>query len=179
MSLKKAQLELSDHWGIRSLAVMFVVLTVYAVGDFYLGAYAYAETPPIALLLASGVIALGLGLTLGRGALRSEKIPAAALFAAAVVAANYSLLLRVNALSASEGPQMVTYLYVGDSGFDTERAGYPKLVLTRFPQNWLEDRVNARHDFEMIHGALGFYQYNQARFQNEMREHLIPGVTDH
>ena len=173
MSLKKPQLELTGHWGIRALTLMFLLLAVYALVDFYLGTYAYAGTPPLALLIASGGVALGLGLTLGRGAIRSEKIPAAILLAAAAVAASYSLLLRINALSDSDGPQMVTYVYVGHSSFDTEKAGYPKLTLTRFPQSWLEDRVNTSHDFEMIHGALGFYQYNQARFQNEMRGHLI------
>ncbi|TXH04979.1 MAG: hypothetical protein E6R07_06315 [Nevskiaceae bacterium] len=172
MALTNPALELTAHRGIRMLTAVFLLLAIYALADFYANPWAYAGIRPWLALAGIGVLAGMTAWRVGRGAARAERLPATFLLAGAAAAAGYSGLLRLNQATASVPPQRVTYAYVGHGRFETAEAGYPPLSPSRFPQAWLEDRVNAIHPFEMIRGGLGFYQYNQARLQDEMRAQL-------
>lgn len=164
--------ELPDHRGLRAIGALFLLLAGYALADRVLGPYAYAGMPPLAMFAVAGVAALLLGLRLGRGAARRERLAAATFLAAAAAAASSPLLLRVNALNAA--PELVRYHYIGDSRYQADHGDYPNLALTRFPKAWLEQQGNATHEFALTRGVLGFYQYDQARFRDEMRDSFPP-----
>jgi hypothetical protein len=165
--------EFPAHRGLLAAGLLFLALITYGLIDSYLRSDAYAGRAPVALFLAAGVVALLAGLILGRGAARKEQVMVALLLAGAVIAACYPLLLRINAATDTGGVQLVTYHYVGKGTYQADHGDYPDLDLARFPSDRLEDRRNSTHQFEMVHGGLGFYQYNQTRFREELESQIF------
>jgi hypothetical protein len=165
--------DLPAHRGLLVAGLLFLALIAYGLIDSYLRSDAYAGHAPVALFLAAGAVALLIGLALGRGAPRKQQVLVAFLLAGAVIAASYPLLLRINATTDTGGVQLVTYHYVGKGAYQADHGDYPDLDLARFPSARLEDRRNSTHQFEMVRGGLGFYQYNQARFRSELQDQVF------
>lgn len=155
-------------WGFAAAATYFFA-EIFGLQD-----YAYVDDAPVAALVALGVAALvGMAIWLRRRRIPlAETIALSTLCGLLAAAIGYFAALRVNAMTDFSEPRETTYVLQRYSTLRAADDGLPEL---RFPEDfdyWSTQPKDSEHPFILRRGALGFWQFNQARYHDRLRTHF-------
>lgn len=158
-----------------TVAVLFFVLVIYAFADgIVIGEETYAGEIPFQWFITTGVLAAALAALwmVRSGVPKLESFVVAFLFGAAVGVAAYPAILRLNAVTDTEG--LRAYEYVLQSDFVTltsVESGPPDLSFPGYDEYWKQYQPGSKHSFELRFGGLGFYQLNLEPVRMEFRKY--------
>jgi len=155
-----------------TLTAVFFVLLAYAIVDGgFLLHETYALEPPFESLIIIGLMAMGIGML---WMLRSrvpfvESLVIALFTGAAAGAAAYPGLLRINALTDTEGLRPYDYELRSCTELRPHMAGLPVLAFPKYCDYWSQFKAGSVQVFELRRGGLNFYQLNMAPIEQRMR----------
>jgi len=149
---------------------LLLVALVYYFGDTFIDwPYMAVDNVPMWPYALVGAVGLWLGYDLGRNAPRMERILISVMLAGSLCAASYPLMLRFNALSAPAGSDLYTYTQVKPGYFKPPKAGLPWIYFDNQPAYWVGLPGNGTHQFRIVKGALGFYEVDTGRVQDDIK----------
>ena len=153
---------------LRMAVALLLVCGVYYLWDTFIewDYMALGQTPawfcvPLALF------GLWLGLRLSRHAPNLERTVITLLLAFSLGAASYPLALRFNALTAPSG-EIYAYTQVAPGHFKPPDEALPPIDLQYNVPYWGQFKQGSTHQFHVLKGALGFYELDTGRVQQEV-----------
>ncbi len=150
--------------------VLLLAALVYYFGDTFINwPYMAVENVPVWSYLFVGPLGLWLGYDLGKDAPRVERTLISIMLAGSLCAACYPLMLRINALTAPAGNDLYAYTQVKPGYFKPPSAGLPWIYFDNEPAYWVGLPSGGTHQFRVVKGALGFYEVDTNRVQQEIR----------
>lgn len=162
--------DIAQDKGMTAAAVALIVLLLYFLGDtFFIWPYMALENVPVWPYLVVGSIGLWIGFELGKRAPRMERTLISILLAGACCAAWYPAMLRLDALTAGADDHVYHYTQVRLGYFKPPEADLPYIYFDNDSSYWSSFRNGSTHEFHVIKGALGFYEVDTGRVQDEIR----------
>lgn len=165
----EGRFDLMQHRGLKVLTFAALGFLAYFLVDyFFVSPWRYAEGPSVLVFVFTSVVLMAACAGLGKGAPRLEHLVVTLLFGVSVGAACWPAALRLNAMGAQSF--VVTYQSVAPGEFEAADGSHPRLTFKGFEEYWADSGQRGSYDFELLHGHLGFWQYNHRRIMGEMRE---------
>jgi hypothetical protein len=156
------------------IVVLFFPLVIYAFADgVMLGEETYANEVPMQLFVIAGTgaaVAAALWMLGGKVPL-AESLIISVLFGGALGAATYPGALRLNALTDTEGLRTYEYVLRPNLTLSPAESGPPELSFPQYADYWQQFKPGSKHEFELRHGGLGFFQLNFEPVRLAMREY--------
>ncbi|HEY3859085.1 MAG TPA: hypothetical protein VGM47_05670 [Gammaproteobacteria bacterium] len=160
--------DLFQDRGLMVAVVILVAGLVYWLGDtFIVWPYMALDNVPSWPYLPIAILGLWAGYDLGKNAPRMERILISILLAGSLCAASYPLMLRFDAITAPAGDSLHEYTQLS--------AGLFKPVDPHLPQIYFDTQTywsvfpnGSTHEFRVLKGALGFYEVDTGRVQDEI-----------
>lgn len=154
------------------ITIAFFALCGYALLDgLFIGSETYAGEPPkeVLAVIGTGVMVLAaLWMRRSRVPL-AESIVIAVLAGGAAGAAAYPAMLRLNALTDTEGLKSYEYELAAGAELRPRTEGLPVLRFPKYSDYWAQQQKGSVHRFELRQGGLGFYQLNLVPIQQELK----------
>jgi uncharacterized protein YbjQ (UPF0145 family) len=167
--------DLARNPGTRRLLWVLGAATVYIFAEvFGFNEYQYVTDRPMGL-----IVPLGIGAALwATWGLRKKQVPIAetivlGLLVAVIGAfsANF-LLLRINAATDFSPQQETRYVLQSDLSLHDPRGQAPDLRFPHHHDYWSVQEKGSEHTFTLRRGWLGFWQFNESRYFDRLREHF-------
>lgn len=155
------------------LMLAMALLFVYSLFDTVLNDEGYADAAPLWLFVAGGLLTAGVSTPW----LRAGQVPWAEsagvgfLLGVAVGMALHPLLLRLNAVTDTEGLKTYQYQLAEEGTLLPPSEELPVLYFPRYPEYWAQFEIGSVHTFELRRGALGFYQIDLEPVKERWREY--------
>ena len=167
--------DLARNKGTRRLLLVMAGLTAYFFAEIFgLNDYQYVDAKPLGTIVTLGIAAA----LYSAWGLRRQRVPLGetitlALLMAGVscVAANF-LLLRLNAATDFSPQQETRYVLQDNLSLRDPEHRKPELAFPRDYDYWSVQERNSEHIFIVRRGWLGFWQFNEARYVDRLREHF-------
>ncbi len=169
---KAKRFDLFGDPAVLALLVAFCAAFGYGLLDtFFINSYDYLGAAPIGILAGVGIAVLVGSFIAARNAPALERSAMSVLCAAAFGLAAYSVLLRLNQWTDTDGPQYVQYSQVSSSLYRSKQSDFPDVTVPRRHGNEFASGRSHVHNLELLKGGLGFYQFNDMALRRDHWEH--------
>ncbi|MCS3903470.1 hypothetical protein J2T55_001491 [Methylohalomonas lacus] len=169
-----AHFDLTTNRTALACLLLMVGLGLYALVDgVLLTGDRYAATPPyLWFALAALLVAALAAARLQRAAVpRLESTVLALLLGVSVALAVWPGLLRINAVTAADGPEQHVYTLAADGVLQPDTAGLPVMRRPIDANFWNAQSAGSRWPFAMRRGLFGFWQYDSRPLIENIRQY--------
>lgn len=169
-----AQFDLTTNRTAFACLLLVAGLGLYALIDgVLLTGDRYAATPPYLWFALAALVAATLAVVRLRRATvpRLESAALALLLGVSVALAAWPGLLRINALTAADGPEQHVYILAGDGVLQPDAAGLPAMRRPIDADFWRAQPAGSRWPFAMRRGLFGFWQYDSRPLIENIRRY--------
>lgn len=167
----RACFDLNQNKAARIAMGLMAILFAYTIIEFVTCKYIYVVFSPYAMMLGAGFFAsVAASVVLRKCDLPwAESIGVGGLLGIMLGLALFSALLRVNAMTDSDGAQLINARKQGMEYFLDDNTD---TLIYRHDggEYWQQFPEHSVYEFELVQGALGFKQINEAPLNNAQRE---------
>ncbi|MDZ7737123.1 MAG: hypothetical protein U5P41_14295 [Gammaproteobacteria bacterium] len=169
-----AHFDLTTNRTALGCLLLMAVLGLYALVDgVLLTGDRYVATPPYLWFVLAALAAAALtAVWLQRATVpRLESATLALLLGISVALAAWPGLLRINAVTAADGPEDQIYTLAADGVLQPDAIGLPAMQRPIDADFWRAQPVGSRWPFAMRRGLFGFWQYDSQPLIEDIRQY--------